>query len=100
MLASTSARLANKLGLKRSLRTGAGCFLLREGSGRCRFFFVVGFGVVFAVVFAGSRFRVGLLALPLPGAGVTFFAAAKKVTKETAIPSLSTSHRPRHRRLA
>ncbi|CAL8473713.1 protein of unknown function [Caballeronia sp. S22] len=49
---------------------------------------------------AGSRFRVGLLALPLCGAAVTFFAAAKKVTKETAIPSLSTSHRPRHRRLA
>ncbi|WP_143281759.1 hypothetical protein, partial [Caballeronia cordobensis] len=27
---------------------------------------------------------VGLLALPLPGAGVTFFAAAKKVTKESS----------------
>src|ERR1700754_2998543 len=50
--------------------------------------------------FAGSRVRVGLLALPLCGAAVTFFAAAKKVTKETTIPSLSTSHRPRHRRLA
>ena len=50
--------------------------------------------------FAGSRFHVGLLALPLCGAAVTFFAAAKKVTKETALPSLSTSHRPRHRRLA
>ncbi|BBP99270.1 hypothetical protein BSFA1_43990 [Burkholderia sp. SFA1] len=34
--------------------------------------------------FAGSRFGVGLLALPLPGAGVTFFAAAKKVTKESS----------------
>ena len=44
-----------------------------------------------------SCFRVGLLALPLCGAAVTFFAAAKKVTKETAIPSLSTSGRPRHR---
>src|SRR6201999_3633852 len=44
----------------------------------------VGFGVVFAVVFAGSRFRVGLLALPLCGAAVTFFAAAKKVTKESS----------------
>ncbi|SAK55231.1 hypothetical protein AWB75_01985 [Caballeronia catudaia] len=31
-----------------------------------------------------SCFRVGLLALPLPGAGVTFFAAAKKVTKESS----------------
>src|ERR1700744_3649401 len=50
--------------------------------------------------FAGSRFRVGLLALPLCGAAGTFFAAAKKVTKETACPSLSTSYRPRHRRLA
>jgi len=28
------------------------------------------------------------------------YTAAKKVTKETALPSLSTSHRPRHRRLA
>jgi hypothetical protein len=41
------------------------------------------FGLVFGV-FAGSRIRVGLLALPLPGAGVTFFAAAKKVTKESS----------------
>jgi hypothetical protein len=39
---------------------------------------------------AGSRFRVGLLALPLCGAAVTFFAAAKKVTKES-----SFSH-PKH----
>ncbi|MEM5342034.1 hypothetical protein [Paraburkholderia azotifigens] len=29
------------------------------------------------------RFRIGLLALPLCGAAVTFFAAAKKVTKES-----------------
>jgi hypothetical protein len=28
--------------------------------------------------------RVGLLALPLCGAAVTFFAAAKKVTKESS----------------
>src|ERR1700754_3351640 len=41
------------------------------------------------VFFAGSRFRGGLLALPLCGAAVTFFAAAKKVTKE------SSSRRPR-----
>ncbi|CAL8472625.1 protein of unknown function [Caballeronia sp. S22] len=30
--------------------------------------------------------RVGLLALPLCGAAVTFFAAAKKVTKESSYP--------------
>ncbi|CAL8476778.1 protein of unknown function (plasmid) [Caballeronia sp. S22] len=35
---------------------------------------------------AGSRVRVGLLALPLCGAAVTFFAAAKKVTKESSYP--------------
>ncbi len=34
-----------------------------------------------------SCVRVGLLALPLPGAGVTFFAAAKKVTKESSFSS-------------
>jgi hypothetical protein len=39
-----------------------------------------------AGVFAGSRIRVGLLALPLCGAAVTFFAAAKKVTKESSLP--------------
>jgi hypothetical protein len=33
---------------------------------------------------AGSRFRVGLLALPLCGAALTFFAAAKKVSKESS----------------
>src|SRR6478752_266409 len=33
---------------------------------------------------AGSRFVIGLLALPLCGAAVTFFAAAKKVTKESS----------------
>ncbi|MDR5786904.1 hypothetical protein P9281_10175 [Caballeronia sp. LP003] len=36
--------------------------------------------LLFAFAFAGSRFRVGLLALPLCGAAVTFFAAAKKAT--------------------
>ncbi|WP_235024436.1 hypothetical protein, partial [Caballeronia cordobensis] len=35
-------------------------------------------------VLGGTCFVVGLLALPLPGAGVTFFAAAKKVTKESS----------------
>jgi hypothetical protein len=34
--------------------------------------------------FAGSRFRVGLSALPLCGAALTFFAAAKKVSKESS----------------
>ena len=38
----------------------------------------------FAVRFVGAYIRVGLFALPLPGAGVTFFAAAKKVTKESS----------------
>ncbi|WP_160147419.1 hypothetical protein [Caballeronia pedi] len=36
--------------------------------------------------FAGSRDRVGLLALPLCGAAPTFFAAAKKVGKESSFP--------------
>jgi hypothetical protein len=35
-------------------------------------------------LFAGSRIRVGLLALPLCGAAPTFFAAAKKVGKESS----------------
>ncbi|WP_250474290.1 hypothetical protein [Caballeronia sp. GAFFF1] len=35
-------------------------------------------------LFRGTCIRVGLFALPLPGAGVTFFAAAKKVTKESS----------------
>ncbi|MDR5742084.1 hypothetical protein QCE73_02805, partial [Caballeronia sp. LZ029] len=43
-----------------------------------------GFAFAFAFAFVESRFRGGLLALPLPGAGVTFFAAAKKVTKESS----------------
>jgi len=38
----------------------------------------------FFFFFAGSRFLSGLLALPLCGAAVTFFAAAKKVTKESS----------------
>src|SRR6201996_8810624 len=48
---------------------------------------------------AGSRFRVGLLALPLCGAAPTFFAAAKKVGKESSFSIQSASSRPRHRRL-
>ena len=47
---------------------------------------VDGVVVVVVVVVVKSRIRVGLSALPLPGAGVTFFAAAKKVTKESSYP--------------
>jgi hypothetical protein len=32
----------------------------------------------------GTCFGVGFLALPLSGAGLTFFAAAKKVSKESS----------------
>ena len=48
----------------------------------------VSWGDFFACGWASMKscFRVGLLALPLPGAGVTFFAAAKKVTKESSFP--------------
>jgi hypothetical protein len=45
----------------------------------------VGFISCGAFFFAGSRFVIGLLALPLCGAAVTFFAAAKKVTKESSL---------------
>jgi hypothetical protein len=37
--------------------------------------------------FYGTCFRVGLFALPLSGAGLTFFAAAKKVSKESSFPT-------------
>jgi hypothetical protein len=36
--------------------------------------------------FCGACFVFGLLALPLSGAGLTFFAAAKKVSKESSFP--------------
>jgi hypothetical protein len=36
--------------------------------------------------FYGTWFVFGLLALPLSGAGLTFFAAAKKVSKESSLP--------------
>src|SRR4029077_9086091 len=36
--------------------------------------------------FYGPCFVFGLLALPLSGAGLTFFAAAKKVSKESSFP--------------
>jgi hypothetical protein len=38
----------------------------------------------FDLLLRWNLFRVGLLALPLCGAAVTFFAAAKKVTKESS----------------
>jgi hypothetical protein len=37
--------------------------------------------------FYGTWFGVGLFALPLSGAGLTFFAAAKKVSKESSFPT-------------
>jgi hypothetical protein len=37
--------------------------------------------------FYGTCFVFGLLALPLSGAGLTFFAAAKKVSKESSFPT-------------
>src|SRR4249919_2599331 len=37
--------------------------------------------------FDGTCFLFGLLALPLSGAGLTFFAAAKKVSKESSFPT-------------
>jgi hypothetical protein len=37
--------------------------------------------------FYGTCFDFGLLALPLSGAGLTFFAAAKKVSKESSFPT-------------
>jgi hypothetical protein len=35
----------------------------------------------------GTCIVFGLLALPLSGAGLTFFAAAKKVSKESSFPT-------------
>jgi hypothetical protein len=35
--------------------------------------------------FLETCFRVRLLAMPLSGAGLTFFAAAKKVSKESSV---------------
>jgi hypothetical protein len=37
--------------------------------------------------FHGTCFLGGLFALPLSGAGLTFFAAAKKVSKESSFPT-------------
>jgi hypothetical protein len=46
--------------------------------------------------FCGTCFRVGLLALPLSGAGLTFFAAAKKVSKESSFSGSSISAATRY----
>jgi hypothetical protein len=44
--------------------------------------------------FHGTCFLGGLFALPLSGAGLTFFAAAKKVSKESSFPPpILASHR-------
>jgi hypothetical protein len=48
-----------------------------------RVFFAVSFFSFLKFFFGESCVRVGLLALPLCGAGLTFFAAATKVSKES-----------------
>jgi hypothetical protein len=67
-----------------------------------KFFFACGaFGVLLfggsGLVFGGSLtalafpcFLSGLLASPLCGAALTFFAAAKKVSKESGLPTASS----------
>ena len=42
--------------------------------------------------FYGTCFGLGLLALPLSGAGLTFFAAAKKVSKESSFFRQQSPH--------
>jgi hypothetical protein len=42
--------------------------------------------------FCGTCFLSGLLALPLSGAGLTFFAAAKKVSKESSFFRQQSPH--------
>jgi hypothetical protein len=44
----------------------------------------LGWGICLLGLLWNACIRVGLLALPLCGAAVTFFAAAKKVTKESS----------------
>jgi hypothetical protein len=46
--------------------------------------------------FHETCFLVGLLALPLSGAGLTFFAAAKKVSKESSFSGSSISAATRY----
>jgi hypothetical protein len=48
----------------------------------------VGLGLhrLMRLCFYGTYIHVGLFALPLSGAGLTFFAAAKKVSKESSFP--------------
>jgi hypothetical protein len=43
-----------------------------------------GFNRLMRLCFYGTCFLIGLFALPLSGAGLTFFAAAKKVSKESS----------------
>jgi hypothetical protein len=49
--------------------------------------------------FDGTWFLCGLFALPLSGAGLTFFAAAKKVSKESSFqpPVLTVHHSHKER---
>ncbi|SDH93685.1 hypothetical protein [Paraburkholderia phenazinium] len=55
------------------------------------FLFMVWFGVFvgFIMVLAFPCFLIGLLASPLCGAALTFFAAAKKVSKESGLKTAS-----------
>jgi hypothetical protein len=48
-------------------------------------FFVFWFFVFVLVLWWHPRFAFGLLVLPLCGAALTFFAAAKKVSKESGL---------------
>ncbi|SAK64554.1 hypothetical protein AWB76_03510 [Caballeronia temeraria] len=65
----------------------SGRCLIPRGLGWLDFVVLLGFYGTYgfaSFVGGGSRFLCGLLALPLCGAAVTFFAAAKKVTKESS----------------
>src|SRR6201991_1918988 len=83
------------LWLRRSKKLFSGNLGRKMGLLRARLPMISGFGIssMTGVDFAGSRVRVGLLALPLPGAGVTFFAAAKKVTKESSFSPPAVTRR-------
>jgi hypothetical protein len=49
----------------------------------------VWFFCLYSVLLAFSWFVIGLLASPLCGAALTFFAAAKKVSKESGLHTAS-----------
>jgi hypothetical protein len=70
------------------------------GIGLCRFcgdFFLCHAEGFFSVCWWHPRFVIGLFALPLCGAAVTFFAAAKKVTKESSFqPPVPAKQTLRH----